>query len=74
MVLVDLVGTDKMTNSLGILIMFEGFSTALGPPLAGSLYDISGSYVMSFLFTGMTIVISGAMCMFIPCIKGKNKQ
>lgn len=62
-----------MTNSFGLLIMFQGLATAIGPPLCGLIYDMSKSYVLSFLFIGVTIGVSGAMCFLIPLIK-KNKN
>jgi len=68
-VLVDLLGLEKITNYLGILVMFQGIAVALGPPLAGFLYHTSKSYVLSFAFGGSAIAISGAMCFFIPYIK-----
>ena len=54
--------------------MFQGIATMIGPPLAGLLYDSSKSYVMPFIFTGLTIAISGAMCFCIPCFKLKSKN
>ena len=62
-----------MTNSFGILIMFQGIATMMGPPLAGLLYDSSKSYVLPFVFTGLTIAVSGAMCFLIPCFNLKSK-
>jgi cyanate permease len=63
-----------MTNSFGILIMFRGMATAVGPPLAGKIYDSFKSYVMSFVFTGFTIAVSGAMCFLIPYLPGYKPQ
>ena len=74
LLLVDLLGLEKMTNSFGILIMFQGMATAVGPPLSGKIYDMTKSYVLSFMFTGVTIAVSGAMCFFIPCLKGYKGQ
>jgi len=74
LLLVDLLGLEKMTNSFGILIMFQGIATAVGPPLAGKIYDGSKSYLMSFVFTGVTIALSGAMCFIIPCLPGYKPQ
>ena len=48
-------------------------AVAVGPPLAGELFDLSKSYVLSFVFTGVTIALSGAMCFFIQCLKGYKK-
>lgn len=68
--LVDLVGLKKLTHAFGILLVFQGGATAIGPPIVGVLYDIFSSYVFPFIFTGTMIAISGIMCFFIPCLKG----
>ena len=33
LVLADLLGADKFTNSFGLLLLFQGVATFLGPPL-----------------------------------------
>ena len=32
---VDLVGLDKLSNGMGIILLFQGIATALGTPIAG---------------------------------------
>ena len=54
--------------------MFQGIGTAIGPPLCGKLHDLSNSYVLPFIFTGLTITVSGAMCYVIPCFKLKSND
>lgn len=34
-ILVDLLGLDKLTNAFGILLMFQGIASLVGPPIAG---------------------------------------
>lgn len=34
-ILVDLLGLDKLTNAFGILLLFQGIASLVGPPLAG---------------------------------------
>ena len=34
-VLVDLLGLDKLTNAFGLLLMFQGIASVLGPPFIG---------------------------------------
>ena len=46
--------------------MFNGVAAVVGPVMAGLLYQISESYVLSFVFNGFSIALSGAMCFFIP--------
>ncbi|KAB7498184.1 Monocarboxylate transporter 5 [Armadillidium nasatum] len=68
-VLVDLLGMEKLTNAFGVLLMFQGIASLIGPPLCGALYDMSGSYDYSFLLAGFMIFISGIMLFLLPCAK-----
>ena len=36
-VLVDLLGLDKLTNAFGLLLMFQGIASVIGPPIIGKL-------------------------------------
>ena len=36
-VLVDLLGIHLLTNSFGLLLLFQGAATFIGPPLAGTI-------------------------------------
>ncbi|ESO98864.1 hypothetical protein LOTGIDRAFT_213657 [Lottia gigantea] len=67
-VLVDLLGLDKLTNSFGLLLLFQGAATFIGPPMAGWMYDWTGSYDISFNVNGAMIAFSGAMLYFIPLL------
>ncbi|XP_046542426.1 monocarboxylate transporter 12-like [Haliotis rubra] len=68
-VLVDLLGLDHLTNSFGLLLLFQGAATFIGPPMAGWMYDWTGSYDISFHVNGAMIAISGLMLFFIPCVQ-----
>lgn len=71
----DLLGLEKLTNAFGILLVFQGIATAIGPPTVGFMYDAFGTYHLPFIFTGSMIAISGSMCYFIPCFKSyKNPE
>lgn len=67
-VLVDLLGMEKLTNAFGLLLMFQGIASIIGPPICGALFDMTHSYDYSFLLAGSMIAISGLMLFFIPCI------
>lgn len=34
-ILVDLLGLDRLTNAFGLLLLFQGIASFLGPPVAG---------------------------------------
>ena len=39
--LVDVLGLEQLTSAFGLLIMFRGLATILGPPIAGAVYRCS---------------------------------
>ncbi|XP_065075123.1 monocarboxylate transporter 5 [Ochlerotatus camptorhynchus] len=65
-ILVDLLGLDKLTNAFGLLLLFQGIASFIGPPMAGWLYDITLSYSPGFILAGSTIAASGVMLFAIP--------
>ena len=40
-VLVDLLGLDKLTNAFGLLLMFQGIASVIGPPFTGPSHTLS---------------------------------
>lgn len=68
-ILVDLLGLEKLTDAFGLLLLFQGIATLAGPPLAGFLKDITGSYAPGFIIAGVAIAFSGIMLFAIPCLQ-----
>jgi len=73
-VLVDLLGLDKLTNAFGLVLMFQGIASLAGPPIAGRLRDTTNSYDPAFYVAGFMIAISGLMLFFIPFIQRCSNQ
>uniref|UniRef100_A0A915MIW1 Major facilitator superfamily (MFS) profile domain-containing protein n=1 Tax=Meloidogyne javanica TaxID=6303 RepID=A0A915MIW1_MELJA len=46
----DLLGVERLTNSFGILVVARGISSLLGTPLAGIVFDLTQSYIAAFVF------------------------
>ena len=40
-VLVDLLGIDSLTSTFGLLVLFRGIASILGPPLGGLVYELT---------------------------------
>ncbi|XP_031850076.1 monocarboxylate transporter 5 isoform X1 [Nomia melanderi] len=72
--LVDLLGLHRLTNTFGLLLLFQGFASLLGPPIAGCLYDALETYNPGFFTAGAMITISGLILFFIPLIKKKVQR
>lgn len=65
-ILVDLLGLEKLTNAFGLLLLFQGIASFIGPPFAGTLYDFTASYTPGFVLAGVTIAVSGVVLFAIP--------
>lgn len=68
-ILVDLLGLDRLTNAFGLLILFRGFAAIIGSPLAGAVYDATQSYSISFYMAGAFFAISTVTSFLAPCLK-----
>lgn len=60
-IMIDLLGIERLTNAYGILTFFQGISGIIGGPIAGALYDGSGNYNYTFYLAGVTIAVAGVM-------------
>lgn len=68
-ILVDLLGLDKLTNAFGLLLLFQGLASLIGPPITGWLKDWTDSYDPGFIVSGLTIAASGLMLFVIPTME-----
>ncbi|CAD5113872.1 DgyrCDS3036 [Dimorphilus gyrociliatus] len=68
-VIVDLLGLDKLSDAFGLILLFQGVATVAGPPIAGSIYDKTKSYVGPFALTGAMIGVSGFMLYAVPFVR-----
>ncbi|XP_061080815.1 monocarboxylate transporter 4-like [Conger conger] len=57
-VLMALVGTDKFSSAIGLVLLVEAIAVLVGPPSAGLLLDSTGSYMYAFLMAGSLVVLS----------------
>ncbi|XP_068454624.1 monocarboxylate transporter 5 [Clinocottus analis] len=65
-VLVDLVGSEKLNNSMGFSMFFVGLGCLTGPPLAGFLYDYTQTYDCSFYLAGLCYLLSSVSLFLEP--------
>lgn len=68
-ILVDLLGLEKLTNAFGLLILFRGAAAIFGTPLAGAIYDATGSYDIPFFTAGALFGLSAITSFMAPCAR-----
>ncbi|XP_067670316.1 monocarboxylate transporter 2-like isoform X1 [Haliotis asinina] len=69
----DLLGVKRLATGYGAKNLFVGISLLLGPPFAGMVLDISGSYDVSYLCSGAALILASLMTIPIAAFK-KNSD
>ncbi|XP_074645850.1 monocarboxylate transporter 12-like [Tubulanus polymorphus] len=59
LIVIELVGLEKMPIAFGWLQLGQGIATLTGTPLAGLMYDLTGDYDLTFSVAGAWIILSG---------------
>lgn len=73
-IVVELLGIEKLTNAFGILMLMQGLAATLGGPIAGALYDATQNYDYSFYFAGGLITLSAFLCYPLKTVNRWEKQ
>ncbi|XP_018576651.1 monocarboxylate transporter 12 [Anoplophora glabripennis] len=68
-ILVDLVGLDKLTNAFGLLTFYRGAAALIGTPLAGTLYDMTQSYELPFFVAASLFGLAAITSFTAPLLK-----
>ncbi|CAH0752842.1 unnamed protein product [Diatraea saccharalis] len=73
-ILVDLLGLDKLTNAFGLLILFRGAAAIVGSPLAGVVYDNTHNYDASFYMAAAFFLASTLTSFAAPTFRRKQEE
>ncbi|EEZ98054.2 monocarboxylate transporter 12-B [Tribolium castaneum] len=73
-VVVDLLGLEKLTNAFGLLLLFQGVAAIFGAPIAGAFTEATGSYDAGFYLSGSLILASAVMCYPLNYINRREMQ
>ena len=69
----SLFGTKSVGSIYGIINLGYTSGVAVGPLLAGYIFDVTGSYSIAFLSATAAIVVSFMLCLALKRPKAKNK-
>lgn len=61
-IMVELMGIEKLSSSFGLVVLCQGMSSFLGPPVTGSLADQTGDYSITFYIAGASLAMAGIIC------------
>ncbi|XP_070589953.1 monocarboxylate transporter 10-like isoform X2 [Erythrolamprus reginae] len=69
----DLMGAEKMPIAWGFMMAVNAIS-CFGPPFAGAMYDIYGSYTIGFIVTGICNIAAAGILALIPWLQREAVQ
>merc|ERR1712051_282699 len=72
-VLVDLLGLDKLTSAFGLLALFEGSGALLGPFIAGAIYSATGAYATPFFVAGGFFILASLIGVCAQVLQMRRK-
>ncbi|CAH0587868.1 unnamed protein product [Chrysodeixis includens] len=58
-ILMELMPIDHFTVAYGLILLSQGIGHLIGPPIGGMLYDLTGSWDLTFYMGGLWLVVSG---------------
>ncbi|CAB4064602.1 Monocarboxylate transporter 12,Monocarboxylate transporter 12-B [Lepeophtheirus salmonis] len=67
-ILVEIVSLNQFSTAYGYVLLAQGMSNLIGPPLAGYLYDETKEWFYTFGLSGLFIALSGTLLLVIPFI------
>ncbi|KAM8730305.1 monocarboxylate transporter 4 [Acanthopagrus schlegelii] len=75
-VLMAIVGTEKFSSALGLVLLMEAIAVLLGPPGAGRLLDATHQYMHIFLLAGCEVTLSAFVITLgnFFCIRKKRED
>ncbi|KAK7478513.1 hypothetical protein BaRGS_00030272 [Batillaria attramentaria] len=71
-ILIQYVGQRNLTVAFGINELLVGAGYAIGPPIAGVLFDSSGTYRFSYHFAGMTVGLGAVLLTLSRCTRSEK--
>uniref|UniRef100_A0A3Q0KRH5 Putative monocarboxylate transporter n=1 Tax=Schistosoma mansoni TaxID=6183 RepID=A0A3Q0KRH5_SCHMA len=60
--IVQVLGLDRLTNAFGYMLLFQAFAYIGAPPAFGAMYDRFKNFNLIFILGGLSVLISGLLC------------
>ncbi|KAK3107095.1 hypothetical protein FSP39_007049 [Pinctada imbricata] len=67
-VIAEHLGIQRLTSAFSMIAFFQGLAFVVGPPIAGLVYDLTGSHLHPFLLAGGMYLISALLCVPLACM------
>ena len=65
---------DNLTSAFGLLCMYRGFSSIIGTPVAGAVYDATQNYDISFYMAGGFLILASLFSVGAQILQKKKEK
>ncbi|GJQ77400.1 hypothetical protein Trydic_g20802 [Trypoxylus dichotomus] len=73
-IIVDILGLEKLTNAIGMILLFQGVASFMGTYISALLRDQTGEYTLSFYVSGSVLGIGAIFLMPLKRLKIEDKK
>lgn len=68
-IMVDMLGEERLASSYGISLLCNGLMQLIGPPVAGYIFETTGSYQYVFHGMGIILLFGASVWLLTPFLK-----
>ncbi|XP_001358462.2 monocarboxylate transporter 10 isoform X2 [Drosophila pseudoobscura] len=68
----EICGPSGATQAIGFLLGLSSIPLTVGPPVAGMIFDGTGSYTVPFVLAGLPPLVGSSLLFLIKCVKDDN--
>ncbi|XP_034663469.1 monocarboxylate transporter 10 isoform X4 [Drosophila subobscura] len=68
----EICGPSGATQAIGFLLGLSSIPLTVGPPVAGMIFDSTGSYTVPFVLAGLPPLVGSSLLFLIRCVKDDN--
>ncbi|EDW83659.2 uncharacterized protein Dwil_GK13560 [Drosophila willistoni] len=65
----EICGPSGATQAIGFLLGLSSIPLTLGPPVAGMIFDSTGSYTVPFILAGLPPLVGSSLLFLVKCVK-----
>ncbi|KAI4464034.1 monocarboxylate transporter [Holotrichia oblita] len=73
-IIVDILGLEKLTNAIGMILLFQGVASFMGTYISAMLRDQTGDYTASFYVSGSVLAIGAFFLMPLRKLKVDDQK
>ncbi|XP_061194777.1 monocarboxylate transporter 4-like [Saccostrea echinata] len=71
---VSLAGKEHLSEAIGMWFLLLGLGSLVGPPAAGLIFDMTGSYAYSYYIMGIMVLLASSLSLAVVLCQRRRKK